>query len=82
MNSIEKMNCMYCGYVAGLLTYSREIVARTEQYWCPIKHARKILQPHRRYAEFADFGDADAYHQHARSMREQLANAETNDLSA
>ena len=79
MNSIEKLNCTYCGYVAGLLAYSREIVARTEQYWCPINHARQILEPHGRYAHFADFGDADGYHQHAKSMRAQLVSSNSKD---
>jgi hypothetical protein len=35
-----------------------EIVARTEQYFCPIKHARKVLGTHARYAHFLDYGDA------------------------
>ncbi len=75
LNSIEKLNCTYCGYVNGLVAYSREIVARTEQYWCPIKHARKILDPHRRYARFADFGDSEAYHRHRKEMRELVTQA-------
>jgi len=72
LNSIEKLNCVYCGYVNGLIAYAREIVARTEQYWCPIKHARKILDPHRRYARFADFGDSDELARHAERMRSAL----------
>ena len=73
LNVIEKMNCIYCGYANGLIAYTREITARTEQYWCPIKHARKILDPHRRYARFADFGQAEGYQNHLRAMRESLA---------
>lgn len=73
LNGIEKLNCIYCGYVNGLIAYAREIVARTEQYWCPIKHARKILDPHRRYARFADFGDSGDYHAHLAKMRAILA---------
>jgi len=61
LNVIEKLNCIYCGYANGLLAYAREIGARTEEYWCPVKHAGKILDPHRRYARFADFGDPGAY---------------------
>ena len=61
LNWIEKINCVYCGYVAGLLAYSRAILARTEQYWCPIKHARAVVDAHERYASFAAFGDAEAY---------------------
>ena len=73
LNSIEKLNCVYCGYVAGVIGYAREISARTEQYWCPIKHARKVLDPNRRYARYADFGDAEAYHETHAQMRVDLA---------
>jgi hypothetical protein len=38
-----------------------EIVERTEQYFCPIKHARKILGTHARYARFLDYGEAADY---------------------
>ncbi|MDL1981735.1 MAG: hypothetical protein LWX02_09760, partial [Deltaproteobacteria bacterium] len=41
LNGIEKLNCAYCGYVNGLIAYVQEVAARTEQYWCPIKHARR-----------------------------------------
>ena len=73
LNSIEKLTCVYCGYVAGVIGYAREISARTEQYWCPIKHAHKVLDPNRRYARYADFGDAEAYHETHAQMRVDLA---------
>ncbi len=60
LNWIEKINCAYCSYGNGLMAYGREIVARTEQYWCPIKHARKIMAAHPYYTGFVDFGDAEA----------------------
>lgn len=72
LNSIQKLNCMYCGYGNGLLAYAREIVSRTEQYWCPIKHVGKVLDPHRRYARFAEYGVAVDYPEHSRIMRQQL----------
>jgi hypothetical protein len=72
LNSIEKLNCIYCGYISGLIAYVREIVACTEQYWCPIKHARKILDPHRRYARFAQYGDPEELSTHSEKMREAL----------
>ena len=74
VNAIEKLNCVYCGYINGLIAYVREISARTEQYWCPIKHARKVLDPHRRYARFADFGDSEGFQNHVARMRESLRN--------
>ena len=61
LNFIEKFHCTYCAYGSGMIAYISEIVARTEQYFCPIKHARKILGTHARYAQFLDFGAADNY---------------------
>lgn len=61
LNAIEKFHCTYCSYANGLAAYVREIIARTEQFWCPIKHARRLLQAHSHYAQFADYGDAEAY---------------------
>lgn len=73
LNSLEKLNCVYCAYAAGVIAYAREIAARTEQYWCPIKHARKVIDPHRRYARYADFADGEHYHEVLASMRAALA---------
>ena len=61
LNWIEKVHCTYCEYANGLMAYMTEILARTEQYFCPIKHARKILTTHSRYRYFLDYGEADAY---------------------
>jgi hypothetical protein len=72
LNGIEKVNCVYCGYANGLIAYVREIAARTEQYWCPIKHARPIPEPHARYHLFFDYGDARAYRHELPSMRRSL----------
>lgn len=74
LNSMEKLNCAYCGYANGLIAYTREIAARTEQYWCPVKHAKRILDPHRRYARFSDFGDSKGYQRHTQKMRDRLVN--------
>jgi hypothetical protein len=69
LNLIEKVNCGYCTYGNGLLAYVREIVARTEQYWCPIKHARRVGGVHGRYVNFVDYGDAEAYHAELEKLR-------------
>lgn len=61
LNFIEKFHCAYCEYGNGLMAYMTEILARTEQYFCPIKHARKILGVHDRYSRFIDYGDAADY---------------------
>lgn len=72
LNLIEKLNCSYCAYANGLLAYAREITSRTEQYWCPIKHARKMLDPHRRYLYFLPYGEAEDYHLKQRQYRRAL----------
>ena len=61
LNGIEKLNCAYCGYANGVLAWTREIAGRTEEYWCPIKHARRTQGQHRRYYNFAEYGDAEGY---------------------
>jgi hypothetical protein len=72
LNGIEKLNCVYCGYANGVFAYVREIAARTEQYWCPIRHARSIHNPHARYRNFVDYGDAEGYHRRLIPLRRQL----------
>lgn len=61
LNAIEKFHCTYCEYGNGLMAYMTEVLARTEQYFCPIKHARKILGTHGRYNRFLAYGEAEAY---------------------
>lgn len=73
LNILEKLNCAYCSYANGLFAYLREIAARTEQYWCPIKHARRLVAPHARYADFVEYGDAEAYHRQLEKLRRELA---------
>lgn len=70
LNIIEKINCAYCSYANGAISFAREVAARTEVYWCPIKHARRILGPHPHYQGFADFGDAEEYRKQLNSMKD------------
>lgn len=72
LNVIEKFHCAYCSYGNGLITYTREIISRTEQYFCPIKHAQRILDAHIRYPRFTDFGDAEAYKEDLEKLRNEL----------
>ncbi len=72
LNWIEALNCVFCGYANGLVAYVREIASRTEQYWCPIKHALRISDPHQRYYEFLDYGDAQGYRARLEAFREKL----------
>jgi hypothetical protein len=66
------MNCMYCGYGNGVLAYAVEVAARTEQYWCPIKHASRVPSPHSRYHRFLPYGDAEGYVSELERLRQEL----------
>ena len=76
LNAIEKINCAYCSYANGLLAYVREVASRTEEYWCPIKHARRVLGAHPRYGSFVDYGDADAYRHDLERLRAEAQSGE------
>jgi hypothetical protein len=71
LNAIEKFNCFYCSYGNGVASYLREVAARTEQYWCPIKHARRVASNHSRYPMFFEHGDAEAFRQGLTRLRRQ-----------
>jgi hypothetical protein len=73
LNIIEKFNCAYCSYATGLAAYLKVTVGLTEQYWCPIKHARRVLEPHSRYDRFIDFGDAESYRRELVTIRKDVA---------
>lgn len=73
LNFVEKFHCTYCEYATGLIAYVAEIAARTEEYFCPIKHARKVLSTHSRYARFLDYGDAADYQAKLEKFRVALA---------
>lgn len=75
LNIIEKFNCFYCSYGNGVAAYTREVAARTEQYWCPIKHARRIKAAHDHYPKFFDYGDAEAFQQGLSRLRRQYDDA-------
>ena len=72
LNGLEKVNCVFCSYVNGLVAYVREIAARTEQYWCPIHDRRRTRGRHDRYTGFAPYGDGAAYREMLPSLRAQL----------
>ena len=72
LNWIEALNCLFCAYGNGLIGYVREVSSRTEQFWCPIKHALRVSDPHHRYYEFLEYGDAEGYCKRLESFREKL----------
>jgi hypothetical protein len=70
LNTLEKINCAYCSYCNGAIAFVREVASRTEVYWCPIKHARRVLGPHPHYQGFANFGDAEGFHAKLKQMKD------------
>ena len=72
LNLMQQLNCDFCAYANGVVAYVREISSRTEQYWCPIKHAVKVSDPHRRYFEFLEYGDAQGYRDRLNQFRAAL----------
>jgi hypothetical protein len=76
LNWFQRFHCTYCAYGTGLIAYVSEIISRTEQYFCPIKHARKIIGTHARYRHFLDYGDGDEYEKKLEQFRQELAEKE------
>src|ERR1700730_95081 len=70
LNILEKINCAYCSYANGAIAFVREVASRTEVYWCPIKHARRVLGPHPHYQGFADFGDAEGFREKLEQIKD------------
>lgn len=58
----NKIFCVYCGYAGGLIHYASEIAARTEKYWCPIKHkhSKNFIHP-KHHKKFAKYGNEQTY---------------------
>lgn len=58
LSLIEKINCMYCGYVNGWLHYATVIAGKTEHYWCAIMHLQsRGYVPSEEEKSFARYGD-------------------------
>lgn len=56
-----KLSCIYCGYVNGVIAYASEIAGRTERFFCPIKHVKKLKNPHSQYKFFMNRKDGKRY---------------------
>lgn len=76
LNGLQKLNCVYCGYCNGLIGFVREVAARTEAYWCPIKHASRLADPHAHYPGFVDFGDERDFRRRLEAQRKALTQRE------
>jgi hypothetical protein len=75
LNGLQKLNCLYCSYANGLLALAVEIAARTEAYWCPIKHSQRPPAAHRLYRDFAEYGDAEAFSRLTEAQKDRSSDA-------
>jgi hypothetical protein len=81
LNWVEKLNCEYCGYANGVIASASEIAARTEQYWCPIKHALRMKSRHSRYRFFFDYGDAERYREQIEHLRRSFEDINKEEMA-
>lgn len=82
LNLLERINCAYCSYGNGVLAYVVEIAARTEQHWCPIRHAHRIYHPHDRYSHFLPYGDGAEYRARIEQVRTDFRDIRAADQAA
>jgi hypothetical protein len=47
-------------------------LSRTEQYWCPIRHASRVRGTHGHYRHFVDYADAEGYRRRLMPLRHEL----------
>jgi hypothetical protein len=71
LNPVEKINCLYCSYVNGLMQYASAIAGRTELYFCPIKHAKKVIHKHDYYDRFLSYGEGEDYQERLKELRDK-----------
>jgi len=76
LDKVERINCLYCEYFNGVIAYVREVGARTEQFWCPIKHSKPMKDKHSRYDNFFDFGDYNEYRKELEKRRSDFKDIE------
>ena len=62
LDAVQKLNCMYCGYVNGALAYWARIAGDTETYWCGIRHEQEgdYAEP-ARHKNYPAHGDEAAF---------------------
>jgi len=62
LSGLDLIECICYFYAVGMLRFSLEVTSRTESFWCPIKHLRRLtIEYHDKYSKFADYGDEEAF---------------------
>ncbi|EQC47518.1 hypothetical protein [Bacteriovorax sp. Seq25_V] len=60
LNPIQKLNCLYCRYFNGVIAYVKEVAARTEVFWCPLRNLKRVGE-HEYYKNFAHRDDHNEF---------------------
>jgi hypothetical protein len=81
-NFFERVNCEYCAYVYGILGYFTEMAARTDQHWCPIKHAGCVKCEHSPHKKFIEYGDAERYRKQLEVIRRSYQDIEAGQATS
>lgn len=73
LNLIQRINCDYCAYFNGVIAYAREVASRTEQFFCPIRHALRTKGLHSRHQNFLPYGDRNNVRSRMQKLRKDLS---------
>jgi hypothetical protein len=77
LTPFQKLNCLYCEYANGVIAYVGEITARTEWYWCPIKHQSAPVHPHEHYDRFLGYQEEKDFRKKLKEVRTACRACET-----
>ncbi len=58
LNHIQKMNCVYCEYANGVVSWGKAVAHQTEIYSCAIKHRHLVrgqLEENEKYFKYSEF---------------------------
>lgn len=64
LNRRQRICCMYCSYVGGVVNYWSKIIGETEKYWCGIKHKEnpEYIEP-RHHQNFAEYNNEEDFNE-------------------
>ncbi len=69
LGPLQKLNCMYCGYVNGFFAYGTKVVAETEKYWCAIQHEQIMgFKAPEHHKQFPQYGDEKGFRKNNREI--------------
>lgn len=73
ISPLQKFNCIYCEYGNGLASFTKEVIGKTEAFWCPIKHEDSPESPHAYYQQFMEYGNGRNFEEKRETVREKLS---------